>query len=183
MLLERYKPLKKEYPSLVGELFGFLFHLPNSAEEFQQIKNYPKCKKKPTRRRCLSLLSELVWDSFESREQLIELILKCCEGLAPKEFESTILRTEKYPGLRNLGATCYINSLLQQLHKNTMLGPMLCTSELIQLEPSQPLYQLARLMSSLSHSLKSTIHPGDFIKSVRFHGGEEINPLVQQDVN
>lgn len=81
------------------------------------------------------------------------------------------MRTERYPGLRNLGATCYINSLLQQLHKNTLLGPMLCTKELIQIAEGQPLYQLARLMSLLSHSLKSTIHPGEFIKSVRFHGG------------
>jgi|JI6StandDraft_1071083.scaffolds.fasta_scaffold08018_4 ubiquitin C-terminal hydrolase len=38
-------------------------------------------------------------------------------------------------------------------------------------------------MSSLTHSLKSTIHPGEFIKCVKFHGGETINPLVQQDVN
>ena len=92
------------------------------------------------------------------------------------------MRTERYSGLRNLGATCYINSLLQQIHKNTLLGPLLCNKEVIQLDVNQQLFQLARLMSSLSHSLKSTIHPGDFIKSVRFHG-EHINPVVQQDVN
>lgn len=57
VLLERYKHLKKEYAGLVGELFGFLFHLPQSPEEFQNIKNYPRCKRKPTRRRCLSLLT------------------------------------------------------------------------------------------------------------------------------
>jgi ubiquitin C-terminal hydrolase len=93
------------------------------------------------------------------------------------------MRNDKYSGLRNLGATCYINSLLQQVHKNTLLGPMLCNKDIIQIDRKQPLFQFVHLMSSMSHSLKNTINPIEFIKSVRFHGSEEINPLVQQDVN
>lgn len=69
------------------------------------------------------------------------------------------MRTQKYPGLRNLGATCYINSLLQQIHKNTLLGQMLCSKEIIQIDKGQPLFLLAHLMSSLSHSIRNTINP------------------------
>ena len=54
---------------------------------------------------------------------------------------------------------------------------------MIKIDFSHPLHELASLFSSLSSGLMNTINPLPFIKTVRFHGVEEINTKIQQDVN
>lgn len=91
--------------------------------------------------------------------------------------------SDKYIGLRNYGATCYLNSLLQQLYmiKEFRLRlyevPIDMNSDL----ENNPLYHLQLLFANLSQTLKLFHTPIHFIKSIKGFNEQPINTSQQQD--
>ena len=92
-----------------------------------QIKNTanPKCDTNDSRQAAFSLLCQLAKDNTENCKILVDLLLQLHlsydENLIDEkfEFEPPIERRDpvsNYVGLKNAGATCYMNSVLQILY-------------------------------------------------------------------
>ena len=85
-------------------------------------------------------------------------------------------------GLKNLGCTCYMNSLLQQLFMlNTFRDGILATKT--EATDENLLYQLQYLFASLQCSDKQYINPKSFAKTIKDFDGNPINLNEQMDVD
>jgi ubiquitin carboxyl-terminal hydrolase 34 len=108
-----------------------------------------------------------------------------------------------YVGLRNQGATCYMNSLMQQLFMvpplrhgllSVALEDKIAASLVDIAEPAEKeekkkellsenvLYQMQMLLANLQESEKKFFDTKDFCKSYKYDG-QPINPLVQMDAD
>ncbi|OMJ94549.1 hypothetical protein SteCoe_2188 [Stentor coeruleus] len=85
-----------------------------------------------------------------------------------------------FVGLQNLGCTCYINSLFQQLFMIPSFSASLLKADLK--EPSSPIYHLKRIFSLLKKSKAPYISPKRFCYSYKDFDGQFLNPNEQMDV-
>jgi ubiquitin C-terminal hydrolase len=96
-------------------------------------------------------------------------------------------KNDKFIGLQNYGATCYINSLLQQLYmipefRSGILSiPILENKELFSDLENNPVYQLQLVFANLSYSIKQYHTPLHFIQSIKYFNNQSINVSQQQD--
>lgn len=82
-------------------------------------------------------------------------------------------------GLYNLGATCYINSFMQQLFSVESLRRLIMDTEV-----EDPLFnQVKELFGNLEWSKKSVVDTNSFIKELKGFDGKPINPREQADVD
>jgi ubiquitin C-terminal hydrolase len=88
---------------------------------------------------------------------------------------------DKYIGLRNYGATCYMNSLLQQLYMITDFRNRLFQVQVDNKADNNPLYHLQLVFANLSQTLKLYHTPIHFIKSIKGFNNQPINTSQQQD--
>jgi len=95
-------------------------------------------------------------------------------------------------GMKNQGATCYLNSLLQQFFHTPSLRQGLLSSHLDGVnemsydkvsEGHRLLFQLQRLFGNLLLSEKRDFDTIDLVKSIRGYDGNPIRPGEQQDVD
>ena len=91
--------------------------------------------------------------------------------------------SDKYIGLRNYGATCYMNSLLQQLYMINEFRSLLYEVPIdLKSDPdNNPLYHLQLVFANLSQTLKLYHTPIHFIKSIKGFNNQPINTSQQQD--
>ena len=121
---------------MIQELFHkCLFEIATS--ENHGLYAPPKCKSPKARKTCFRLLTELCRDAPENFEELTEQLLKHHSNgtfyiFSEFSYKKTFLEVKRsswnylpnsntksstgYVGLSNLGATCYMNSLMQQLY-------------------------------------------------------------------
>lgn len=104
-----------------------------------------------------------------------------------KELEQNIgeIAESGYVGLKNLGCTCYINSLLQQIFmmpviKNQILE--IPTSDLEKIKGDNVILNLQKIFTNLQCSKQSYFIPEDFCKNFKDYEGKPIDVRVQQDV-
>jgi hypothetical protein len=84
----------------------------------KQKPGVPKCKSRSTRGVAFSLLSALCRGNRKNYEELLDMTLQQHKTLPPiMQFdynpEKLVLSPSGYVGLRNMGSTCYMNSLMQ----------------------------------------------------------------------
>lgn len=92
-----------------------------------------------------------------------------------------------YVGLRNLGSTCYMNSLLQVLFMNPAVREYILTELAFETETEAELqnniaFQLKKMFYSLKHSEKKSFSPTDWTFAFKDEMGcNPMNVMLQQD--
>jgi len=151
--------------------------------------------------------SQLVikFKSSESRAAAYTLLLELASGCMINTFELCLLVLAHqgdyksyvppqevprksytgYVGLKNLGATCYMNSVMQQFFMMPELrrGFYDASTEVKSLPRSEDktlVWEIGRMFGWLQESDRQYYDPLSFIKSFKVHG-EDVNPMAQQD--
>lgn len=88
----------------------------------------------------------------------------------------------EFNGIKNLGATCYINSLIQQLYHTAFPAILLEDENDPSSKDDIKLLQLKKIFANLYCGIRSPVYPNDYVDSVKING-EVVRPMVQQDVN
>ena len=101
---------------MLKQIYDFLFFMPQIAESNrQELLLHPKCKRKLTRKRAFAFLIEACNNNEDNFLQLLDPIVKNHEQFDQNDMDSvnvSVKGAHGFVGLRNLGCTCYINSLL-----------------------------------------------------------------------
>jgi len=164
-------------------------------------------------------ISDSTWISPQTREIALSLMLELCRSCAQNikvlsallltrhhDFRASSPRTDilnewhydplsrqksttGYVGMKNQGATCYLNSLLQQfsLIRPLREGILTCSrgnkQDHDESRSDSLLSQLQLLFANLAVSEKRDYDTQDLCSSIRGYDGEPIRPHEQQDVD
>ena len=161
-----------------------------------RAKNLPKCKCLKSRRAAFHLLETLA--GLTLFEVVSGSLSRVVLGVEPGNLAALVKNADAvrrpqigYLGLRNQGATCYMNSLLQQLYmnpsfKNFVLSIRDCPKTR-NAEADEPDYdtvhQLQRLFAQLQESFGTYVDTLPFCKTVRDFCGMPIVLSQQMDAN
>lgn len=150
--------------------------------------NIPKCKQKRSRVAAFNLLIELCKDCTENFLQLLEYLAKHhVGGLRLSTWEYHPGADDKpsngYVGLKNLGNTCYINSLIQQLFMVNQLRYDILTVPQEDKTEDNLVYQLQVIFAHLQASEKQSYAPYGFCNAYKDWDGRPTNVHQQQDVD
>jgi len=192
-LLRRYPSLKKR--SLCGQLIKTLFDdcLFSIPKPRAPGIPPPKCKTRPARVACFALLTELCRDCpknyklvLSKLQDQLNMALNSPARGSQWQYEGLGAKSATgYVGLQNLGATCYMNSLMQQLFMTKPFRLGLLTARLPDLPEAERgdniLYQVQRMFATLQESAKRFYETSEFTQAVKGYDGEPMNPRVQMD--
>lgn len=176
-----------EYKSLF--LTKCLFEIPDSLEKTTSMP--PICKHSETRNEAFELLLVLCKHNEGFLQDLVKELDKHHEepdwrGTRKTEWSISAVSKEKSQsglvGLKNLGCTCYMNSMMQQIFMIQSFRQGILS---IKLEPYQEglLYQLQYLFTALQYSDKQYINPKSFASTIKDYEGNPINMNEQMDVD
>lgn len=119
-----------------------------------------------------------------------DLLLKLKELYKSEDFSNSNLNyidvrgRNSLIGIKNLGSTCYANSLLQQLFHNTAIRDFVLTLPVSLASQSTPLLvELKLLFSKLAYGNRNQADLTSFSKAFTGFDGFPIDVKVQQDVN
>eukprot|EP01124_Arcella_intermedia_P026994 TRINITY_DN5198_c0_g1_i1.p1 TRINITY_DN5198_c0_g1~~TRINITY_DN5198_c0_g1_i1.p1 ORF type:complete len:2650 (-),score=519.31 TRINITY_DN5198_c0_g1_i1:70-6840(-) len=150
-----------------------------------------KCKSRSSRVAAFDLVVELCKISPESFECLANQLFQIHTGKS-KQLSSWYYHPSSndkaasgYVGINNLGATCYMNSLLQQLFQiPSFRSGILDSQPLDKTPPKEPqmLLELQRMFSFLQESVMKSYDPQQFTKTC-IVDGRPVNVSIQQDVD
>jgi ubiquitin C-terminal hydrolase len=153
----------------------------------------PKCKTHTSRTSTYELLLTLARLSDQNKLHLLTLLSSNHSG-AYSRMQSWDFHPGNedksatgYVGLVNLGATCYMNSLLQQFYMMPTLRRDLLAAPVV-LGPEETLkenmvYQFHQLMGNLQETAKAAHNPKEFTGSYRDIEGNPADVNLQQDVS
>ncbi|CAG8519826.1 15599_t:CDS:10 [Acaulospora morrowiae] len=150
----------------------------------------PKCKLDNSRNASFELLNELVKDCPENFFRISELYLKQLDrgeqlndnwNYCPKTCQKS---SAGYVGLQNLGATCYVNSIVQQFYMNSSFRKSLFDAPVLDDNKDESLlYQLQVVFGHLQESEKKAYEATQFCHAYRDYDGQPLNVALQMDVD
>ncbi|XP_064477292.1 ubiquitin carboxyl-terminal hydrolase 24-like isoform X2 [Ornithodoros turicata] len=180
--------------SLVESLLeSYLFpasHLVERGVKHGPFENFkPKCSLTESRIAAFDILVELAKCSPNNLEMIVKWLVEKHHRLKSelvKEFEYEPLIAGRAPsgyvGLKNAGATCYMNSVLQQLFMQPGLQEALLSIDSDKVEEESLLYQLQTVFGHLLESQLAYHVPEAFWRCFRLWG-EPVNVREQQDAS
>lgn len=136
---------------------------------------HPYIRNLSIRKHCYDIIAILCENEPDFAEAIcakIKLI-----DIKPKDRNQDYVdfRTTEFIGINNMGATCYINSLLQQIY-HTQFSQLFLEIE----EETLCLKELKTAFMSLYSSIKNSVDLSSFVKNTRVWG-DPINPVKQED--
>lgn len=149
----------------------------------------PMCKMGTTRTAGFELLFTLVQDSKPAYNELLALLtvqhskneVRPLHGYRPTQLEKARCG---FVGMRNLGATCYMNSLLQHLFNVHEFRRGILQAPLEQTDKGGSLmYQLQSLFGYLQESEKQFAETWEMCQVYTDYDGQPINTAVQMDAD
>ena len=181
-----FKTLKVGNSVLVNHVHDFLFYGEKEGVMNFNDLNMPKCKKKNTRKRGFELLLELCNQCEENFLVLLPLIVKNHQNFQSIDYDSCncdLKPSHGFIGLRNLGCTCYINSLIQQFYMIKEIRYCVLNCEGMTGGQENVLMQIQWLFANLKENIKQFLIPNHLIGSLKGYDNQPINLHIQQDVN
>lgn len=186
-------------PEFVNYLFdACLFEKPTGLEPSETILP-PKCKSLDSRKAAFGLLNLLISEEM-AHPKILEIVDKMRKLLGSaywrtnsyNDWNISSMYLEKsntgYVGLKNLGCTCYMNSLLQQFF---MIPEF--REAILAVPPKSPgnntddseniLYQFQLILAALKNSHKQFYDPRGFCYANKDYDGKPLNVLEQMDVD
>jgi len=183
-----YPSLKQQYgDSLIHEIFDRnLFEMPTLETRAQEgLVPPPRCKASNSRKIAFSFIQELASNNAANLINICTRALELQKSLSYQSSWSYLPqsheKTSPYTGLENLGATCYMNSLMQQFFMNDAFRDRLLAVKKEEDETSM-LYQLKTIFVNLLESEKSYYNPKSFCKVYKVDG-EPMKTGIQMDVD
>jgi len=153
----------------------------------------PKCKARKSRKAALEFLLALVADNEANFAQLLALLRGQLAVELNREHRSVRWNYVGEPGrsaagfvgLQNMGATCYMNSLMQQLYNVPRFRELMMHPPRMEYPsaPVQVVYHLQKMFVHLTHSLKRSYDPASFLVSIPGYNDQPLDPGVQWDAN
>ena len=198
--LKRYVGDINNGNDFVRKLYSYVFKMPSMDDK---QANLPVCKSKVTRKRAFNLLLTL-WQndetSFGSKGNInfnfLTLFKELYQGhYEMKEIENKVSydvlqnidldhgvrNSSGFAGLKNFGATCYMNSTIQQLYMIPDFRYGILASDVnIEDKQNSTLFQLQLIFANLQETEKRYYAPKGFTKAFKF-GGESVDVRRQQD--
>lgn len=177
--------------------FQCLFSLPSASDNGPL--SAPKCKTSESRDSALTVLKTLCEHCPMNIEVIVRLLLSShhsYQSSTPRtdlanEWHFDPLSRDKgstgHVGLKNLGATCYLNSLLQQffLIRPLRNGVLSCKTDVhfnTRDSDCNLLHQLQLLFANLLLSERRDYDTSELCMSIKGYDGSPIRPGEQQDV-
>nr|CAG8463916.1 13478_t:CDS:10 [Entrophospora candida] len=184
----------KEFKNILGDgllemiFYDCLFEVPNINHSNSLLP--PKCKLEVSRNAALKLLNVLVHECPENFVRLTDLYLKQLDrgeqlndnwNYCPKSCQKSVAG---YVGLQNLGATCYVNSIVQQFFMNSDFRKSLLAAPVNdENKDDSLLYQLQIVFGYLQESEKKAFEATQFCHAYKDYDGQPLNVALQMDVD
>jgi len=155
----------------------------------------PRCKTRVTRFCAFNLLKALAQTSQANFHHLQRLLLGGQRNRSDEQIgnvyapESMRKKHGEYVGLVNQGATCYMNSLMQQLYmipefRFGILAQLSTDAIADDAERADSLlYQLQSIFANLQVSDRTAFDAACFCAAYKDYDGVSMNPSLQMDVN
>ena len=178
--------IEKQYSEkkdLISLLYNSLFHVEENMSKLVQNEEL--------RANEFNLLSIIISLKKEYFNKILSKIIEQHKNIKPKiigfpvDYPLRNFETQKFIGLKNFGATCYLNSLLQQMYmiptfKEDIFKFDINTDKL----DESTIYNMQLTFVNLQQSVLKFYPPMQFIKSFKSaFNGEPIHLGVQQDTD